>query len=197
MAETQSSENIGALRVAFLVANEGVEQAELEGPWEAVEKAGGRPELIAPEPGETQCMHHLDKGRTWPVDHTTADVSPDDYDAVVLPGGVANPDQLRMDHAAVRFVQAMTAAGKPVAAICHGPWTLVEGDLVRDRTLTSWPSLQTDIRNAGGSWVDAEVQVCTNGPNALVTSRKPDDIPAFNRELLSALANRNERVGAR
>lgn len=185
------------MRVAFVVANEGVEQAELQSPWEAVERAGGRPELIAPEAGEVQCFEHLDKGARKPVDRTTDEVEAEDYDMVVLPGGVANPDQLRMDSAAVAFVRAMFEAGKPAAVICHGPWTLVEADLVRGRSLTSWPSLKTDIRNAGGTWKDEQVVVCTSGPNTLVTSRKPDDLPAFNREMLSALASQGQRVGAR
>jgi len=166
-------------RVAFVVANEGIEQVELTRPWEAVKQAGGTPELIAPKPGKAQGFNHLDKGDTFTVDRPTKDLSVDDYDAVVLPGGVANPDQLRMDEPAVGFIRGMIDAGKPVAAICHGPWTLVEADRVRGRTLTSWPSLQTDIRNANGTWVDEQVHVCTGGPNALITSRKPDDLDAF------------------
>ena len=137
-------------QVAFLVANEGVEQVELTQPWEAVKAAGGTPHLVAPKAGKVQAFNHLDKADTFPVDRTTAEVSPADYDGVVLPGGVANPDQLRMDEAAVRFVQKIAQIGKPIAAICHGPWTLVEAGVVKGRTLTSWPSLQTDIRNAGG-----------------------------------------------
>ncbi len=170
-------------RIAFMVANEGMEQVELTQPWEAVKDAGGTPELLAPDPGQAQAFNHLDKAGTFPVDRAIADADPGDYDALVLPGGVANPDQLRTVPAAVEFVRAMFTAGKPAAVICHGPWTLVEADLVRGRTLTSWPSLQTDIRNAGGNWVDAEVQVCTSGPNVLVTSRKPDDLPAFCQQL--------------
>ncbi len=166
-------------RIAFLVANEGIEQVELTKPWEAVEEAGGTPELLAPEAGEAQAFNHLDKGDTFPVQKSVGEASAADYDGLVLPGGVANPDQLRMSPEAVQFVSAMFAAGKPAAVICHGPWTLVEAEVVRGRTLTSWPSLKTDIRNAGGSWVDEEVQVCTSGPNTLVTSRKPDDLPAF------------------
>jgi protease I len=166
-------------RVAFVVANEGIEQVELTRPWEAVLEAGGQPELIAPNPGRAEAMNHLDKADTFPVDRTTGEVSVDDYDAVVLPGGVANPDLLRMDEPAVAFIRAMMEAGKPVAVICHGPWTVVEADMVRGRTLTSWPSLQTDIRNAGGTWVDNQVQVCTDGPNVLITSRRPADLPAF------------------
>ena len=166
-------------RIAFLTANEGIEEVELTEPWRAVQEAGGTPELLAPEPGTAQAFHHLDKAGAFPVDRAVGDANPADYDGLVLPGGVANPDQLRMEPAAVDFVRAMFEAGKPAAVICHGPWTLVEAGLVRDRTLTSWPSLQTDIRNAGGTWADAEVQVCTHGPNVLITSRKPDDLPAF------------------
>ena len=166
-------------RVAFVVANEGIEQIELTRPWEAVEQAGGTPELIAPKEGKAQAFNHLDKADTFPVDRTTSEVKVDEYDAFVLPGGVANPDQLRMDEPAVKFIRGMIDAGKPAAVICHGPWTVVEADRVRGRTLTSWPSLQTDIRNAGGTWIDEQVQVCTNGPNALISSRKPDDLDAF------------------
>jgi protease I len=170
------------VRVAFVVANEGIEEVELTEPWTAVLDAGGSPRLIAPKPGEAQAMNHLDKADKFSVDGTTEEVTVDDFDAVVLPGGVANPDQLRLDDAAVNFVKAMCEAGKPVAAICHAPWTLVEAKVVGDRTLTSWPSLETDITNAGGNWVDEEVVVCRNGPNVLITSRKPDDLKAFCRE---------------
>jgi protease I len=166
-------------RIAFVVANEGVEQVELTEPWKAVEEAGAEPELIAPAKGKVQAMNHLDMGGTFEATTATADASPERFDAVVLPGGVANPDRLRTDGAGVSFVRSMFERGKPAAVICHGPWTLVEADLVRGRTLTSWPSLQTDIRNAGGTWVDEEVVVCEHGPNVLVTSRKPDDLPAF------------------
>jgi deglycase len=162
-------------KVAFLVANEGVEQVELERPWEAVREAGAETELIAPDSGEVQAFNHLDKGDTFPVDRTVANADPDDYDGLVLPGGVANPDFLRADEDAVAFTRAFFEAGKPVAAICHGPWTLVEAGVVEGRTLTSWPSLQTDIRNAGGNWVDEEVHV----DGGLVTSRNPDDLDAF------------------
>jgi protease I len=172
-------------RVAFLVANEGVEQVELTQPWQAVKDAGGTPELLAPEPGSVQAFNHLDKADTFPVDRAVGDADPASYGGLVLPGGVANPDQLRTVPAAVEFVRSMFQAGKPAAVICHGPWTVVEADLVRGRTLTSWPSLKTDIRNAGGNWVDTEVQVCTSGPNVLVTSRKPDDLPAFCQRLVS------------
>jgi protease I len=175
-------------RIAFMVANEGMEQVEFTEPWQAVKDAGGTPELLAPQPGEAQAFNHLDKGDTFTVDRAIRDADPGDYDALVLPGGVANPDQLRTVPEAVAFVKAMFDAGKPAAVICHGPWTLVEADVVGGRTLTSWPSVRTDIRNAGGNWVDSEVQVCTAGPNVLVTSRKPDDLPAFCAELRTAFA---------
>ncbi|PZF84316.1 type 1 glutamine amidotransferase domain-containing protein [Jiangella anatolica] len=178
------AERIDGTRVAVLVANEGVEQVELTEPWKAIENAGGRPSLIAPQPGEVQAFNHLDKGDTFQVDRGVGEASPDDYDALMLPGGVVNPDQLRMSPDAVEFVRAMFAAGKPVAAICHAPWTLVEADVVRGRTLTSWPSLQTDLRNAGATWVDEEV--CTD--HGLVTSRKPDDLPAFCAKMVEEFA---------
>jgi deglycase len=176
---------LNGLRVAFLTANEGVEQVELTTPWQAVKDAGGTPELLAPKAGQVQAFNHLDKADTFPVQHAVGDVSPGNYHAIVLPGGVANPDQLRMVPDAVNFVRAIFEAGKPAAVICHGPWTLVEADVVKGRTLTSWPSVATDIRNAGGTWVDAEVQVCPTGPNVLVTSRKPDDLPAFCAEFVA------------
>ncbi len=182
------SQELDGVRVAFVVANEGIEEAELTDPWQAVKAAGGQPELVAPEMGEAQAMNHLDRAHRFPVDRTTSDVSVADFDAVVLPGGVANPDQLRMDRPAVSFIRSMVEAGKPVAAICHGPWTLIEADLVRGRTLTSWPSLQTDLRNAGATWIDAEVQVCLDGPSVLVTSRKPDDLKAFCQEMVQAFS---------
>ena len=160
--------------IAFL-ATEGVEQVELTEPWRAVEEAGGTPELISLEAGHVQAFNHLDKADTFPVDHAVGDADASRYDGLVLPGGVANPDFLRADPDAVAFVRAFFEAGRPVAAICHGPWTLVEADVVRDRTLTSWPSIKTDIQNAGGEWVDEEVVV----DSGLVTSRKPDDLKAF------------------
>lgn len=167
------------MRIAFLVAPEGVEQVEFTKPWQAVTDAGDSPELVSTEPGEIQAFNHLDKADTFPVDRTVDEVSPDEYDALVLPGGVANPDALRMDEKAVAFVRGFFEAGKPVASICHGPWTLVEADVLRGRRLTSWPSLKTDVRNAGGEWVDEEVVVSGDGAGTLVTSRKPDDLPAF------------------
>ena len=161
-------------RVAFL-ATDGVEQVELTEPWKAVEQAGGKPELVSLEDGQLQGFNHLDKADTFSVDKTVGDADVADYDGLVLPGGVANPDFLRMDEDAVAFARGFFEAAKPVGVICHGPWTLVEADVLRGRTITSWPSLQTDIRNAGGTWVDEEVVV----DQGLVTSRKPDDLSAF------------------
>jgi protease I len=175
-------------KVAFLVANEGVEQVELTRPWQAVEQAGGRPVLAAPKSGQVQAFNHLDKADTFEVDVTTGELDVADYDGSVLPGGVANPDQLRTDDAAVAAVRSAFEAGKPAAVICHGPWTLVEADVVRDRQLTSWPSLQTDIGNAGGRWVDQEVVVDADGPNTLISSRKPDDLDAFCTKLVEVFA---------
>jgi protease I len=179
-------------RIAFLVANEGVEQIELTEPWKAVESEGGTPELVSLERGKVQAFNHLDKGDRFDVDRAVSDAKADDYDALVLPGGVANPDFLRADEDAVAFTKAFFEQAKPVAAICHGPWTLVEADVVRGRTLTSWPSLQTDIRNAGGTWVDEEVHV----DQGLVTSRNPDDLPAFCAKLVEE-ACEGEHAGQR
>jgi len=179
-------------KIAFLVAQEGVEEVELTRPWEAVEQAGGTPELIAPESGKVQAFNHLDKSSTFPVDKTLGQAQPDDYDGVVLPGGVANPDQLRTEQDAIDFLREVFSEGKPVGVICHGPWTLVEADLVRDRKITSWPSLQTDIRNAGGSWVDEEVVV----DQGLVSSRKPDDLPAFCAKIVEEFAEGPHRVAS-
>jgi protease I len=170
--------------VAFLVAPEGVEEIELTEPWMAIEEAQGTPRLLSTRPGRVQAFNHLDKNGTFEVDDLVADADPAGYDALVLPGGVANPDALRMDKGAVDFVRAFVESGRPVAAICHAPWTLIEADVVRGRTLTSWPSLQTDLRNAGATWVDEEVVV----DGALVTSRNPDDLPAFKTEMLAAFA---------
>ena len=167
--------------IAFLVAPEGVEQIELTEPWQAIEEADGTPRLVSTKPGRVQAYHHLDRGKTFEVDDLVADADPASYDGLVLPGGVANPDALRLDKQAVDFVRAFVESGRPVAAICHAPWTLVEAGVVKGRTLTSWPSLRTDLRNAGATWVDEEVVVDGN----LVTSRKPDDLPAFDRELLA------------
>jgi len=169
------AETLQGKRIAFLVAPEGTEQVELTEPWNAIERAGGTPELISTDSGEIQAFNHLDKADTFPVDRTVTDASASDYDGLVLPGGVANPDFLRTDEDAVAFVRAFFEGRKPVGAICHAPWTLVEAGVLEGRTITSWPSLQTDIRNAGGTWVDEEVVV----DGQLVSSRKPDDLPAF------------------
>jgi protease I len=169
------ADNLNGKTIAFLVATEGIEQVELTEPWEKIRDAGATVHLISTESGEVQAFNHLDKADTFPVDKTVDEVSADDYDGLVLPGGVANPDNLRMHSDAVQFVKAFFEQAKPVAAICHAPWTLIEADVLKGRTITSWPSLQTDIRNAGAEWVDEEVVVDAG----LVTSRNPDDLPAF------------------
>jgi protease I len=181
------------IRVAFLMANEGVEQVELTEPLAAVREAGATAELIAPEAGTIQAFNHLDKGDTFPVDRTVGEADPADYDAVVLPGGVANPDQLRTKPEALEFLRGIAEAGKPMGVICHAPWMLVESGLVRGRTVTSWPSLRTDIRNAGGTWVDEEVVV----DQGLVTSRKPDDLPAFCAKVVEEISEGRHQGQAR
>lgn len=178
-------------RIAFLAA-EGVEQVELEQPLEAVRDAGAETDLISLEAGDVQAFNHLDKGDTFPVDRTVADARADDYDGLVLPGGVANPDFLRADERAVAFARAFFEQDKPVAVICHGPWTLVEAGVLRGRTITSWPSLRTDIRNAGATWVDEEVHV----DNGLVSSRRPDDLPAFCAKTVEELAEGRHQQAA-
>ncbi|HEY7045492.1 MAG TPA: type 1 glutamine amidotransferase domain-containing protein, partial [Nocardioidaceae bacterium] len=170
-------------KIAFLVAAEGIEKAELVEPWDAVADAGHQPVLLSPKTGDVQLFEHLDKADTRTVDAAVGEAQVADYDALVLPGGVANPDALRMDDAAVAFVKEFVESGKPVASICHAAWTLVEADVVRGKQLTSWPSIRTDVRNAGGNWVDQEVVVDGN----LITSRKPADLPAFNSALLEAV----------
>jgi protease I len=165
--------------IAFLTAPEGVEQVELTEPWRALTETGDTPRLLSTGSGHVQAFDHLDKADTFPVDETVRDASADEYQALVLPGGVANPDALRTDEAAVSFVRSFFEAGKPVAAICHAPWTLVEAGVLPGRTLTSWPSLRTDIRNAGATWVDERVHVDDTARGTLVTSRKPADLPAF------------------
>jgi protease I len=177
-------ETLKGKKVAILVANEGIEQVELTEPRKALQDAGATVELLAPESGEAQAFNHLDKADSFPVDRAVDAASAEDYDALMLPGGVANPDNLRTHPEAVAFVRAFFDAGKPVAAICHAPWTLVEADVVRGRTLTSWPSVQTDLRNAGATWVDEEVVV----DEGLVTSRKPDDLEAFNAKMVEEFA---------
>jgi protease I len=166
-------------RIAFIAAD-GVEQVELEQPWKAIEEEGATPELISLESGKIQAFQHLDHGDQIKVDKPIEDADPDDYDGLVLPGGVANPDFLRVSDDVIAFIRGIFEQGKPVGVICHGPWTIVEAGLVKGRTLTSWPSLKTDIRNAGGKWIDEEVVV----DNGLVTSRKPDDLPAFCAKLV-------------
>jgi protease I len=174
------SDELNGRKIAFLMANSGVEQIELTTPWEAVESAGGTPVLIAPEKGKVQAFDHdVEAGDTFAADEAVADVGSDEFDGLLLPGGTTNPDTLRLDRAAVDLVASFAAAGKPIAAICHGPWMLVEADVVRGKTLTSWPSLQTDIRNAGGEWCDVEVFTCRAGDYPLVTSRKPADLDPF------------------
>jgi protease I len=179
-------------RVAFL-ATDMVEQVELTEPWKAVQEAGATPELISLEEGEIQGFNHYDKADTFTVDKTVEEARADDYDALVIPGGVGNPDTMRADENAVELTRQFFEQGKPVGAICHGPWMLVEAGVVRGRTVTSWPSLQTDIRNAGGNWVDQEVVV----DQGLVTSRKPDDLPAFNAKIIEEFAEgRHEQQAA-
>jgi protease I len=177
-------------RVAIL-ATDGVEEVEYTEPRAAVEQAGARAELVSIKPGRIQAMQVMDKSNTYPVDRTVDEANPDDYDALLLPGGVANPDYLRMDPRAVAFVKAFFDAGKPVGAICHGPWMLVEADVVRGRQISSWPSLKTDIRNAGGTWVDEVVHT----ENGLVTSRKPDDLPQFCAKVVEEFAEGRHRSG--
>jgi protease I len=178
------SDQLQGKKIAILVANEGVEQVELTSPLGALREAGAEVDLLAPEADAIQAFNHLDKGDTFTPDKAVGDAHPDSYDGLVLPGGVANPDQLRTDTDAVQFVRAFFEAGKPVGAICHAPWTLINADVVDGRTLTSWPSLQTDLRNAGAEWVDEEVHV----DQGLVTSRKPDDLDAFNAKIVEEFA---------
>jgi protease I len=179
MAETLKGKKVAVL------ATDGVEQVELTKPIQALRDAGAQVELISLKPGTIQGLNHLDKGDTFPVDKTVSEVSAADYAALVLPGGVANPDTLRTDEKAVQLVRDFIESDKPVAAICHGPWLLVEADVVRGRTITSWPSLRTDIRNAGGEWVDKPAQV----DQKLLTSRKPEDLPAFCSKLVGMIGS--------
>jgi protease I len=194
------AQSLSGKKIAFLVANEGVEQVELTEPWKAIEEAGGEPELIAPESGQIQAFNHLDKGDRFDVDKTVEEADESDYDALVLPGGVANPDILRTIDPAVSFARSFFEAGKPVGVICHGPWTLVEADVVRGRKLASWPSLETDIRNAGGEWIGDQEVVTDRG---LISSRWPDDLPAFNAKIVEEFTEgvheeqRAATVGAR
>jgi protease I len=178
-------------RIAFL-ATDGVEESEYDQPRAAVEAAGGTAELLSIKAGSIQAVRHHENAGTFPVERLVGEADPETYDALVLPGGVANPDTLRTDDAAVRFVRAFFDAGKPIAAICHGPWTLIEADAVRGRTLTSWPSLRTDLRNAGANWVDEEVHVDAG----LITSRNPDDLPAFCETMVSEFAAARSAISA-
>jgi protease I len=182
------SQLLAGKKVAFLVATEGVEQVELTDPWDALVAEHAQPSIVSTESGTIQAFNHLDKADVFDVDAVVESAESSEYDALVLPGGVANPDFLRMNPDAVAFVRSFFDAGKPVAVICHGPWTLVEAGVVAGRTLTSWPSLRTDITNAGGTWVDEEVVVCTSGPNTLISSRKPDDLPVFCAKLTDTLS---------
>ena len=189
------AEQLADLKVAILVA-EGFEQREMTEPREALENAGATTQIVSPADAEVGGWNHFDKGDKFPVDVSLSEAKADDFDALLLPGGVANPDQLRMKPEAVDFVRSFFDAGKPVAVICHGPWTLIEADVVRGRTLTSWPSLKTDLINAGAEWVDEEVIV----DNGLVSSRKPDDIPAFNRKMIEEFGeglHRGQRAASR
>ena len=177
-------ERLQGKKIAFLTANEGVEQVELTEPLEAIRGAGAAVQLLAPEAGEVQAFNHLDKAETFQVDRPVGEADAGEFDGLVLPGGVANPDQLRTEEEALTFVRAIFAAGKPVGVICHGPWTLIDAGVVAGRTLTSWPSLETDLRNAGAEWVDEEVHV----DNGLVSSRKPDDLEAFVAKIVEEFA---------
>ncbi len=177
------AEELSGKRVAFLFT-EGVEQVELTEPMEAIRNAGGRADTVSLKAGKVQAFNHLDKGDEIEAEKSVSDAEADDYDALVLPGGVANPDQLRTDEDAIRFVREFAQQHKPIGVICHGPWTMVEADVVRGRTLTSWPSVQTDLRNAGATWVDEEVHVDDN----IVSSRKPDDLPAFCEAIVQTFA---------
>jgi protease I len=180
-------------KIAFLIAPEGAEQSETISPWQAVAEAGAHAVVVSTQEGEAQLFQHLDRGAKLPVDQTVAEAAPGDFDALVLPGGVANPDMLRTDPEAVAFVRAFFDAGKPVAAICHAPWLLVEAGVIQGRSLTSWPSLHTDIANAGGDWCDEEVVVCEGGRSVLITSRNPQDLPAFCDALVKQFAQATAR----
>jgi protease I len=183
-------DKLNGKRVAILVAN-GFEQVEMTKPRDALEKAGAQTDLISPEDGTVRGAQHDKPGDDFEVDVALSEAEADTYDALLLPGGVANPDKLRADPEAVKFVKSFVDAGKPIAAICHGPWTLIEAGAVAGRTMTSWPSLRTDLKNAGANWIDQEV-VTDRG---VVTSRKPDDIPAFNRKMIEEFAEGNHGPG--
>lgn len=190
------AKDLNNMKVAILVAD-GFEQQEMTEPRKALDDAGATTQIVSPNEGEVQGWKHFDHADKFPVDVPLNQANSDDFDALLLPGGVANPDQLRMKPEAVQFVKSFFDAGKPVAVICHGPWTLVEAGVVKGRTITSWPSVKTDLINAGANWVDEEVVV----DNGLVSSRKPDDIPAFNRKMLEEFAegthSRGRQAGAK
>lgn len=177
------ADSLNGKRIAIL-ATDGFEQVELTQPLKSISDAGATVEIISPKAGEIQGVHHDEKGEKFKVDRTVGKAKVDDYDGLILPGGVFNPDALRTDESAVAFVREFFEQGKPVAAICHGPWTLIEADVVRGRTVTSWPSVKTDLENAGAKWVDEKV-VCDNG---LVTSRNPDDLDAFCEKAIEEFA---------
>jgi len=183
------AEDLSGKKIA-IIATEGVEEVELTKPRDAVTEAGAQTELLSIEDTEVQSLNHTDKSEVYTADKLVSDASADDYDGLILPGGVLNPDNLRQDDSVISFLQDYFKQGKPVGVICHGPWTLVEADLVRDRKITSWPSLQTDIRNAGGDWVDEEVVV----DEGLVSSRNPDDLPAFCDKIVEEFAEGAHQV---
>ncbi|MFN3513622.1 MAG: type 1 glutamine amidotransferase domain-containing protein [Phenylobacterium sp.] len=178
-------------RKVAVLATDGFEQVELEKPIEALKAEGAQVEVVAPKGGRIQGFNHHDKGDAVPVDRELANADPAGYDAIVLPGGVINPDELRLEPKAIDFVRSFAQAGKPIAAICHGPWTLIDAGAVQGRRMTSWPSLKTDLKNAGADWVDEEVVV----DQGLVTSRKPDDLPAFCRKMVEAFAEGRHEAG--
>jgi protease I len=182
------TQQLNQKKVAILVTD-GFEQVEMTEPKQALEQAGAKSHIISPKSGTVQGWNHFDKGDNFQVDLTLDSANPGDYDALLLPGGVANPDQLRTNEKAVKFIQSFFEAGKPVAAICHGPWTLIEADVVKGRTVTSWPSLKTDLKNAGANWVDQEVVV----DQGLVTSRNPGDIPAFVGKMVEEFAGQHQQ----
>lgn len=187
-------------RIAFLVAPEGVEQVELTEPWQAARDAGAVAVLVSTKRGQIQAFNHLDKGETFPVDETLENADPASFDGLVLPGGVANPDFLRWAPGVAEFTRSFFEAGRPVAVICHGPWTLIDAGVLRGRRITSWPSVRTDLTNAGAVWVDEEVVVDTDGPNVLISSRKPADLKAFTHAIVEEFARqargRTEAAGA-
>jgi protease I len=177
------AQNLNGIKVAIVVEN-GFEQVEMTDPRQALDRAGAQTFLISPQTGRVKGWNHTDWGQEFPVDVPLEKANPDDYDALMLPGGVMNPDKLRCNSRAVQFVRSFCVSGKPVAAICHGPWTLINAEAVRGRKMTSWPSLEMDLRDAGANWVDQQVVV----DHGLVTSRKPDDIPAFNQKMIEEFA---------